>query len=106
MVREIYSLRETLTKNFEVNSTNVMESNGRTKERTDEHQGENYIPRVINAGGIMKTSNYSISYVLQQNARCIILKRRAIDIEFSLKALFLEYRCHGNNALNLLGFSL
>ena len=33
MVREIYSLRETLTKNFEANSTNVTESN----EQTNKH---------------------------------------------------------------------
>ena len=33
--REIYSLRETLTKNFEVNSTNVTESNERTNTRTN-----------------------------------------------------------------------
>ena len=68
MIREIYSLRETLTKNFEVNSTNVTESNEQTNEqtneptnqptnehmngRTDKRQGENYIPRGINAGGI------------------------------------------------------
>ena len=59
MVREIYSLRETLTKNFEVNSTNVTESsertNTRTNIRTDKRQGENYIPRGINAGGIKTT---------------------------------------------------
>ena len=48
MVREIYSLKKTLTKNFEVNSTNVTESNERTNIRTDEHHGEN----CINAGGI------------------------------------------------------
>ena len=62
VVREIYSLRETLTKNFDVNSTNVTESNERTNTRTNEHtngrtdkrQGENYIPRGINAGGIIK----------------------------------------------------
>ena len=53
VVREIYSLRETLTKNFEVNSTNVTESNERTNERTDERQGENYKPLGINAGGII-----------------------------------------------------
>ena len=41
----IYSLRETLTKNFEVNSTNVTESNERTNIRTDKHQGENYISK-------------------------------------------------------------
>ena len=74
MVREIYSLRETLTKNFDVNSTNVTESNERTNtrtnERTNEHtngrtdkrQGENYIPRGINAGGIMKQKYRSKLY--------------------------------------------
>ena len=36
LVREIYSLRETLTKNFVVNSTNVTESNERTNTRTNE----------------------------------------------------------------------
>ena len=52
---EIYSLRETLTKNFEENSTNLKESNEQTKNiRTDERQGENYIPLGINAGGIKK----------------------------------------------------
>ena len=35
MVREIYSLRDTLTKNFEVNSTNVTESNERENEHTN-----------------------------------------------------------------------
>ena len=40
MVREIYSLRETLTKNFDVNSTNVTESNERTKTRTNERTNE------------------------------------------------------------------
>ena len=49
---EIYSLRETLTKNFEVNSTNVTESNERTYIRKDERIGENYIPLGKNAGGI------------------------------------------------------
>ena len=34
VVREIYSLRETLTKNFEVNSSNVTESNERTNKHT------------------------------------------------------------------------
>ena len=65
MVREIYSLRETLTKNFDVNSTNVTESNERTNTRTnermnirtDKRQGENYIPRGINAGGITRAPN-------------------------------------------------
>ena len=65
VVREIYSLRETLTKNFEVNSTNVTESNERTNTRTnertnirtDKRQGENYIPRGINAGGIKIKDN-------------------------------------------------
>ena len=60
----IYSLRETLTKNFVVNSTNVTESNERTKTRTnertnirtDKYQGESYIPLGINAGGIIMTS--------------------------------------------------
>ena len=64
MVREIYSLRETLTKNFEVNSTNVTESNKPTNARTNEHtnggmdkrQGKNYIPLGINAGGIITGS--------------------------------------------------
>ena len=68
VVREIYSLRETLTKNFEVNSTNVTESNERTNtrtnertnERTDKRQGENYIPRGINAGGIKKIPIYCL----------------------------------------------
>ena len=57
MVREIYSLRETLTKNFEVNSTDVAESNERTNEQmnqqTYEWKGENYIPLGINAGGVI-----------------------------------------------------
>ena len=35
MVEEIYSLRETLTKNFEVNSTKVTESNERTNKQTN-----------------------------------------------------------------------
>ena len=68
MVREIYSLRETLTKNFEVNSTNVTESNKRTNEQTNEHtngrtdkrQGENYIPLGINAGGINISNGYEL----------------------------------------------
>ena len=76
VVREIYSLRETLTKNFEVNSTNVTESNERTNTRTNKRTYErtngqtsrrklytprhkcrgykNYIPRGINAGGITR----------------------------------------------------
>ena len=58
MVREIYPLRETLTKNFEVNSTNVTENNDQTNKqtniRTDKRKDENYIPLSINAGGIMK----------------------------------------------------
>ena len=57
MVREIYSLRETLTKNFEVNSTNLPESNQRTNIRRDERKGENYIPLGINAGGIKSKNN-------------------------------------------------
>ena len=40
VVREIYWLRETLTKNFEVNSTNVTESNERTNTRTNERTNE------------------------------------------------------------------
>ena len=71
MVREIYSLRETLTKNFDVNSTNVTESNERTNTgtneltnehtngQTDKRQGENYIPRGINAGGIKSADTSS-----------------------------------------------
>ena len=54
---EIYSLRETLTKNFEVNSTNVTESDERTNERTNERtykrKDENYIALGINARGIL-----------------------------------------------------
>ena len=39
MVREIYSLRETLTKNFEVNSTNVTDSSERPNEHTNVYAG-------------------------------------------------------------------
>ena len=53
VVRKIYSLGETLTKNFEVNSTNVTESNERTNIQTDKREGKNYIPLGISAGGIM-----------------------------------------------------
>ena len=56
VVREIYSWRETLTKNFEVNSTNKTESNERTNEWTNKQtnikrRGESYIPPGIYAGG-------------------------------------------------------
>ena len=51
-IYSIFSLRKTLTENFEVNSTNVMESNEGTNIGTDEWKDENYIPLGINAGGI------------------------------------------------------
>ena len=74
MVIEIYSLRETLTKNFEVNSTNVTESNELTNTRTNEHtngrtdkrQGENYIPCSINAGGIKSGQEWTLPAQLGQ----------------------------------------
>ena len=61
--REIYSLTETLTKNFEVNSTNMMESYEQMNIRMDKWKGKSYIPLSINAGGIMgrKYSSLSLS---------------------------------------------
>ena len=54
----MYPLRETLTKKFEVNSTNVMESTEQMNEQmniqTDERKGESYIPLGINAEGIIR----------------------------------------------------
>ena len=55
----MYPLRETLTENFDVNSTNATESNERTNERTnkqtnggtDKRKDESYISIGINAGG-------------------------------------------------------
>ena len=55
VVAEIYTTWETLTQNFDANSTNER-TNERTNEHTngrmDERKGENYIPVGINAGGI------------------------------------------------------
>ena len=51
-----YQLGETLTENFDVNSTNATESKERTNEHTngwtDKRKDESYIPLGINAGGI------------------------------------------------------
>ena len=53
VVAEIYTTWETLTQNFDANSTRRKEvcTNKRTDKRTD----ENYLPVGINAGGIIKT---------------------------------------------------
>ena len=53
-----------MTKNFEVNSMDVTESNELTNERTNiltgEQEGESDIPLGINAGGIMsKCTSYA-----------------------------------------------
>ena len=93
MVREIYSLRETLTKNFEVNSTNVTESNERTNTRTNEHtngrtdkrQGENYIPRGINAGGII---NIKVLLILHTKFQPNIPSRSGENDDFISFAIF------------------
>ena len=80
MVREIYSLRETLTKNFEANSTNVTESNERMKIRTDERKDENYITLGINAGGMIKQ--------LSTNSRCYLPCYKNKNIKKTSKNLF------------------
>ena len=109
MVREIYSLRETLTKNFEVNSTNVTESNERTNEQTYERTNgqtsrrklytprhkcrgyKNYIPRGINAGGIINlTLKYNLSNTCMIKIHCL----SESDLKKQSLALILIARYH------------
>ena len=55
VVAEIYTTWETLTQNFDANSTQRKEvqRNAQTNERTYERKDENYIPLGINARGII-----------------------------------------------------
>ena len=56
---EIYTTGETLTQNFDANSTNVTEvrTNEQTNIQTDERKDENYKPIGINAGGIKRSND-------------------------------------------------
>ena len=99
VVREIYSLRETLTKNFDVNSTNVTESNERTNTRTNERTYERtngqtsrrklYTPR-HKCRGYNKTDHVCISVHGEKSGFLILyifvliecLSKNIIEFEF------------------------